>query len=1412
MHITLKKIISVLLILTFIFTLIIPTDTVATITSQSILSSVSENERIISYNGDFIRYDEQPLLRAATGPPKMDAKGNIIMSFISKKATSSIIYRTVGWMAHKDQYPDKNPPSNKRADFIGSSFVQVDETDLGNGYVETFFKIPYTDILSKFGKEQNLLDIKEGESFYLSSIFEVRKGTNGTQKVSGPHYSYRDIVNAAGWGSQTKQDIASYYNNYVQFKSPSVKACEISSSDVTCGNTTATGYPVILETRVNGKKVSAVVVDGGIAGESKTVNIPKTYSKDGITGELNSTHWEYEQRKGTPQDKITAPSSGLTPRTVTVKVGGTRVIADYKVTPTVKVQHWNAIENQLIEETVHQVTSSDNSFSASKMDNPPAGLSYIYSEISPDGGKSWNQRHTNPTRNIIAAPGETIIRFYYGKSNAVVADLVLTATPDEIIKGEDTKVKFTLDASGSWGKYPITKYEFFLAENKSDLDDNSLGSGTSSKKTTNETVSSSGTWYGKVIVTDSMGNKAEIIKEVKIDEVSKPEPLQIPRVKAGISASFERGTWNDAVTGWPLADITQYINRIEILDSSSRVKEILVPTSDGFKQTFASEENEDIVTINKDFTKSSDSAYWDAGRDYINVYLNYPDKFYPLNPNYQPEDTFFDGSEEWDMAGDVVIDGSSSTSTNGVGKFEIWGKSFAFGERTLDTNPAQFEIGKGGSIHEGYADIKNLFNPNGSGDIGLTYEYTVTAWDSSWDSVKDQVLSGNYIGTFPASTSACPGGDLDPNTKGCQVVAEEAYYKGVKRLTVTILRDPYAIPSKTPPSVSLNINHNEFIIGETAEFKPTFSEIADKTYPITSKEWKIYSEDGNFSLEGTGEIIPSYVLSVDKGTYFAEQTIWWKDDDENDVSKTAQVKFEVLEVIQPNVTLTLNGFTGFPIDKPDNLQKYVLPQDIGKFNLSFYEDTRRTFPIEGKGFKVWNEETGEIILQNTIKKSDYPDIDVNNPNEDNPTELPPGWGDLSSGELKSVYTLPFDTDGGIYRASQTIYWIENGKECSKTVEVRFKLISPVPVAKFNVHQKMTTAGAWKEVILGTFAGKQYKEIKVDLSPSTEYNLALENPYPILYNDSRTQIKVIPLDDNMNPDTSKNNKVVTFVAGDRVIESNEVTIKGKQQISIRFDEPGKYKIKTRVTNQYYTSRWAEKDIEISEDLPPLVSLSFEGVQTDNPISKYTTTRKSNLHVQFKINATVTMRDEDAPNYDSAQLEIKYDFNANNNPLDDGAHSNMLVTNLVNSVQPYVKTITKTGMKAFEIDLFDDARPVLGPIQFEYSIGKIPVIPYFEGGDLPQINYPRGTTYTQNAQDKTVFVDNIPGLPTVHIGKEGTIELTIYIPNSTVLEALMNPISVVGFDLKELVVKYKDTGKVYLVDKNNTKKLLTSADFS
>lgn len=55
------------------------------------------------------------MLRAATGAPQMDAKGNITMSFVSKKATSNIIYRTVGWMAHKEKYPDKNPSSNKKS-------------------------------------------------------------------------------------------------------------------------------------------------------------------------------------------------------------------------------------------------------------------------------------------------------------------------------------------------------------------------------------------------------------------------------------------------------------------------------------------------------------------------------------------------------------------------------------------------------------------------------------------------------------------------------------------------------------------------------------------------------------------------------------------------------------------------------------------------------------------------------------------------------------------------------------------------------------------------------------------------------------------------------------------------------------------------------------------------------------------------------------------------------------------------------------------------------------------------------------------------------------------------------------------------------------------------------------------------
>ena len=256
-------------------------------TYKEYFENLPNNELVIQATDGEIKYDEQPISpRASDVKPKFNDDGEIEMTFTSKKASTSITYRTVGWMLHLDDIKGRNPSAGNRIDFTGNAFVETNSepTPGKPGFVNTTFAVPADAIMKGMGKLKTTLDLEEGETVYLSAIFNT---LNAGNYRTGPHHSYSSILNAAGWGSQTKKDLEDYYNVEVKFRSPGAPIttnCHNKPNTPGCGIIPAgeagggTGYPLILETRVNGKKV-------------------------------------YEQRKGTQMEKVTAPSSKLTPRT-----------------------------------------------------------------------------------------------------------------------------------------------------------------------------------------------------------------------------------------------------------------------------------------------------------------------------------------------------------------------------------------------------------------------------------------------------------------------------------------------------------------------------------------------------------------------------------------------------------------------------------------------------------------------------------------------------------------------------------------------------------------------------------------------------------------------------------------------------------------------------------------------------------------------------------------------------------------------------------------------------------------------------------------------------------------------------------------------------------------------------------------
>lgn len=539
-----------------------------------------------------------------------------------------------------------------------------------------------------------------------------------------------------------------------------------------------------------------------------------------------------------------------------------------------------------------------------------------------------------------------------------------------------------------------------------------------------------------------------------------------------------------------------------------------------------------------------------------------------------------------------------------------------------------------------------------------------------------------------------------------QVTSERAY--------IDVMLQYRYIFGKVPPEVTLDINRTEFAIGETAYFTPGFKE-NDHTYSIETRDWAILTEAGEVIEEGAGEIPPSYRLALSKGKYKARQYITYRDRAGNDNTLYAEVSFTVYSMRPPDVKIS------------SDKDVYIIPT-TGIFTVEYIADPKYSYQIVDKSWKFMNS-AGGILSE-------------------------------GSGQFPHEYDFILDYPTGYYTAEQTIYYWEAGVYTSRSADCTVKLISPVPQADFSVSMQMSYAGDdWQRIDTPGRSGKVNKQIRIDLSPSDALNAAIECPYPVDYSSADTQIKIIPLaDDGVTQALDKNRKIFVYNRNDKKTEDNIVTFKAKRSIDVRFDLSGSYIVKCRVSNGSYISPWIERKIYIRDDLPPLVSLSF--ADTTDVNGRRTVYRDTNdLHVRYGVKIKAVPQDEDTIDYDSARLNISYDYNADGNTANDGIPSIMYVTKAHDELQKYIYVGKNSSMDSFSIDMISDSFPVLGLMSFEYSVCDRPAIPNYTGGDLPAPPKLPGDTSAQTPESKTVLADNREGVITLDTAKKGAVDIVI-----------------------------------------------------
>lgn len=655
-------------------------------------------------------------------------------------------------------------------------------------------------------------------------------------------------------------------------------------------------------------------------------------------------------------------------------------------------------------------------------------------------------------------------------------------------------------------------------------------------------------------------------------------------------------------------------------------------------------------------------------------------------------------------------------------------------------------------------DGGSSYSTNGIGEYKFSWNsYNSMSQTSTSPSVKFNGASGhgNSARISSAMLKAIYRGDGKSWRSTLSLEVSDSVYPNVKDMASVAVEFRMQPLPPQQPEVTLDINAPEFIRESTGVFTATYTE---NDSIITNKRWEVVGLQSDYVNSGNGDITGNYVMSMPTGDYKATQYIeyMWEG---NMTEGSAEVTFKVVNRKKPTVVIS----TSTP--------KVVLPGDVST-NVTITEGGEH-YPVKDKWWTITDEQ-GNVIMQ-------------------------------GSGVIPSKVPLDITLQPGYITITEYIKWDEYGEDFTDSDSVDVKLISPISTPIVTASMQMShdlNNMVWQPVsTVQVEYGKQYKRIRLDLIDSIEYNKKLENPYNILFNDKRTAIQIVPLDNNLSADYSRLDKIVFADNSNVTRASTYVEISGVQFTDVRFDEPGRYRVKARVHNDGgYTSSFVIKDIYIREDLGGTATITFPNLTLNN--GQYTDFRDtSNLHVNIDFNITTNVLDEDSVDNSTAKVKISYDANYDGSVDNDGVYSTMNFTRSYNSLSPVVYNVTKDFVRnRFSVDFFENATPVLGKIRFDYVASKDPVIPYFTGGSLPEINYPIISTYAVADNLKTVYVDNRSGHVKLYLQKEGAIELVIFNYDTTVTN--------VNNALNSIINKYKgdDNTSVYVVDKNGNKQLM------
>lgn len=240
--------------------------------------------------------------------------GKLTFYTVDVAASTPTIYVTTGWIIHRNPRcnSDCTPTNGDYGEVANRQVLQIPNPPVPNQLVTTYFEIPEQQVTSAM-LAAGLGDIKDGDTIYLSSVFQVgSRDSNGKVTLKPTkYYSLDAIRDAENWAD--KSSFRQYYDIQVPYGSGA--------------------FPVDIIYMVDGTQVSKNTKGTYKAGEAVHHELDGLITYNGKQYQIKRSYIKTKQPPGPPTFVQNTGDANLTNRNITVSLGGNDIVAEYGIKP-----------------------------------------------------------------------------------------------------------------------------------------------------------------------------------------------------------------------------------------------------------------------------------------------------------------------------------------------------------------------------------------------------------------------------------------------------------------------------------------------------------------------------------------------------------------------------------------------------------------------------------------------------------------------------------------------------------------------------------------------------------------------------------------------------------------------------------------------------------------------------------------------------------------------------------------------------------------------------------------------------------------------------------------------------------------------------------------------------------------------